>query len=227
MYPPTASSPVGKAVPDVPTDEPRAARRREPTFVGDEVALVKGLRAGNPAALAALFDRYAPRVKGVLRRVLGADSELGDALHDVFAEALASLDRLADERAIGAWLTSIAVFTARGLIRRRQRRRWLRLMAPWELPERPAPPRDVVLSEATRCCYAALDRLPADERIAFSLRFIDGLELTEVAAACRCSLATIKRRLARARVLFAAEARKHAPLASWLDAESRPDQEGS
>jgi RNA polymerase sigma-70 factor (ECF subfamily) len=77
-----------------------------------------------------------------------------------------------------------------------------------------APPED---KEALRATYRILSRLPADERIAFALRFIDGMELTEVAAACRVSLATIKRRVARAKSTFEAEAGHHPSLGPWLE----------
>jgi RNA polymerase sigma-70 factor (ECF subfamily) len=46
---------------------------------------------------------------------------------------------------------------------------------------------------------AILERLNVSDRTAFVLRFVDGIELTEVASALGVSLATIKRRLARVR----------------------------
>lgn len=44
--------------------------------------------------------------------------------------------------------------------------------------------------------YRILDRLPAAERLAWSLRHVDGERLDEVAEHCGCSLATAKRRIA-------------------------------
>jgi RNA polymerase sigma-70 factor (ECF subfamily) len=197
-----------------PTGQPSTARAL--AFVGDENALVDGLQAGNPAARAALFDRYAHHVRRVLLRVLGPDPELADVLHDVFVEALSSVRQIEDGRLLKSWLTSVAVFTARGCIRRRTRRRWLRFVAPAALPEQEAPAVDAAIHEATRCVYAVLEQLPVDERIAFALRFVDEMELTEVAAACGVSLATIKRRLARAKRRFLEEATHHAALLEWL-----------
>jgi RNA polymerase sigma-70 factor (ECF subfamily) len=40
--------------------------------------------------------------------------------------------------------------------------------------------------------------MPAAERVAFCLRYVDGKQLAEVAELCDCSLATIKRRLQKA-----------------------------
>ena len=66
-----------------------------------------------------------------------------------------------------------------------------------------------------------LGRLPADERIAFALRFIDGMELVEAAAACRVSLSTFKRRMLRAERKFAERARREPALAEWLKGAER------
>jgi RNA polymerase sigma-70 factor (ECF subfamily) len=43
-----------------------------------------------------------------------------------------------------------------------------------------------------------LDAMTVDDRLAFVLHCIDGETLDEVARICRCSLATAKRRVARA-----------------------------
>lgn len=43
-----------------------------------------------------------------------------------------------------------------------------------------------------------LESLPLEERLAWSLRHVEGHALEEVAAACDCSLATAKRRIAAA-----------------------------
>jgi RNA polymerase sigma-70 factor (ECF subfamily) len=190
-------------------------------FAGDDAAMVAAIQAGNRAAVAAFYDRYAGHVRRTLVRVLGAERELADLHHDVLLRALTSIHELRDPGLLKPWLTSIAVFTARTCILRRSRRRWLRYL-PWhEVPEVEAAPADGEAQEALRAAYAVLDTLPADDRIAFALRFVEGLELTEVAAACRVSLATIKRRLARAEEAFTARARAHPALCDWLEGGTR------
>jgi RNA polymerase sigma-70 factor (ECF subfamily) len=149
-------------------------------------------------------------------RVLGPDQELYDVLHEVFARALAEIGALEQSDRLGSWLTSIAIFTARGHIRRRQRQRWLRFFAPEELPEPVAPQADEDVHGALRSTYAILDRIPAEERITFSLRFIEGMQIGEIATACSISTATVKRRLARAEDRFAKFARRDPNLAEWM-----------
>ncbi len=115
----------------------------------------------------------------------------------------------------------IAVHVARSAIARRRRRSWLWFLPGAELPEVDSGAASGEVLDALRATYAALDRLPVDERIAFALRFIDGMELTEVAEACDTSLATIKRRLARAGARFEAEARRRPVLEPWLEGGTR------
>jgi RNA polymerase sigma-70 factor (ECF subfamily) len=161
-------------------------------------------------ARGALYDRYAAHVERVLLRVLGPDDEIADLMQEVFLAAIEGIDGLAEPARLRAWLSGIAVFKARACIRRRRRRRWLWFMAPEELPERGVEP--------------APHELPADERIAFALRLIDGMELTEVAEACGVSLATVKRRLARARDEFRERALTEPALTDWVEGGSSWDR---
>jgi RNA polymerase sigma-70 factor (ECF subfamily) len=178
--------------------------------------LVRALRAGDARAGAALFDRYGVHVRRVLARVLGPDPELSDLLQDVFVAALTSLHSIEDPSALKAWLTRTAVFTARGRIRRRSRWRFLRFVPDDELPEPPVPALDVEGNEALVAVYRVLKSLPADERIAFALRVIEGMELTAVASACGVSLSTIKRRLSGAQQRFDELSGREPVLKAWV-----------
>ncbi len=195
----------------------RRSQSELPAPESDEL-LVLSLRANHPDAGTQLFDRYAPHVRRVLVRVMGPDSEILDLVHDVFVTALESVYRLVDPKALRAWLTQIAVFTARAKIRRRVRGRILRFLPFSELPEPELPPADFEASEAMQAVYRVLEGLDTDQRIAFALRFVAGMELTEVAASCGVSLATIKRRLARAQASFSKLAEREPALAEWLKA---------
>ena len=75
--------------------------------------------------------------------------------------------------------------------------------------------------EVLRHTYALLDLLPADQRIAFTLRFFEGMELTEIAGACGVSLATVKRKLARAEHRFLLLASKQPALQERIERSER------
>jgi RNA polymerase sigma-70 factor (ECF subfamily) len=195
-------------------------------FVNDNYALIAGIRRGDATAATALYRQYRGLVERTLVRILGFDSELADAVQETFIRALGSTRLLRDPQALPSWLIRIAVCMASDLMRRRRRRRWLQFFAePQDLVDRTndqlflAEP-DLEARQALQAAHVILSGLPAQERIAFSLRRLDGMELKEVAHACGCSLATIKRRLARAEKRFLARAEKHQALENWL-AEKR------
>jgi RNA polymerase sigma-70 factor, ECF subfamily len=187
----------------------------------NDAALIASVRLGDPRARVALVDRFGPFIERLVAGALGVDVDLADVVNDVFVAVFERIHQVRDPGALRGWIGSLAVFTARGHIRRRRRWRWLRFFAPEDLPELPAPTTTPEQLELVREIYGVLERLPEDERIAFGLRFVAEMELTEVAAACRVSLATIKRRLARAEARFRVEAAKSAPLTERMERGQR------
>jgi RNA polymerase sigma-70 factor (ECF subfamily) len=184
----------------------------------EDARLVARLREGAPRATAELVERHGTHVRRVLFRVLGADdTESGDLFQEVITQAWERIDQLNDPRALKAWLTQIAVFTARKAIRRRRRRRWLTFFS--EVPEPDVDGRwaGPDMQEAARCVYRILERIPIDERIPFSLRMLEDLDLEATARACGTSLATVRRRLVKAERRFFKLARQYEALAPWLE----------
>jgi RNA polymerase sigma-70 factor, ECF subfamily len=202
-----------------PADAPPPLRviRELPGDSLSDAQLVESARGGDRRATHLLYDRHAAYVARVLTRILGSVPDVADLLHDAFRAALEELEALDDPQLFRAWITRIAVFQARGLLRKRARWRWLRVLSgedPIEEPVHMAASDEV--TEAVAAVYAILRRLPAEERIPFALRRIDGMALGEVAAACGVSLATIKRRIDRAEARFRVEARQQPSLQEWV-----------
>jgi len=139
----------------------------------------------------------------------------------VFIRALDRIGGLREVDRLGAWLTSIAVFVGRGQIRLRSRRRWLRFFSPDRTAIRQLEQPSSEARRALREVYAVLDQLPLNERMAFVIRHVHGTTLVEAAEACETSLATIKRRLARAEGRFLAAVQRRPGLAQWLKEGTR------
>jgi len=190
--------------------------RADVRALATDSSIVRAVAARQRAGGAALFDRYHTHVRRVLLHVLGPDAELADLVQEVFLVAMDSMERLSDPRSLRGWLGSIAVFTARARMRQRTRNRIFQLLPTEELPEvehEMVPPE---VDEALRATCRVLERMPADERLLFAQRFIDGTELLEIARVSRVSLSTIKRRLARAEARFSAIAGREPSLEDWL-----------
>lgn len=190
-------------------------------FSGDDVTLTAALKSGRPGAMEALYDRYAGHVERVLVRVMGFDPELYDLLQEVFIEAFRSKGAIKDGQALKAWVTTLAVFTARQCIRKRRRRRAYWVNNTDHCPDPPGIDADPASLEVLRAVYQTLSTMAVDDRIVFSLRFIEGMEVAEVAEACSVSVSTAKRRLRRAEGRFADRARKYPALLEWVEKWNR------
>ncbi|HVY30842.1 MAG TPA: sigma-70 family RNA polymerase sigma factor [Polyangiaceae bacterium] len=188
---------------------PRASAHSRPALrlVGAEPAAAGAASASavevDPRNFDEVFRRYSPYVARIALRLLGSDGEVDDLVQDVFIEAHRGLSSLREPGALGGWLARICV---RRATRRLRRRRWLKLLSLENVTERELPlsagtspeERALVLQ-----LYRRLDRLPAEERVAWLLRHVEGESLDEMVELCGWSKSTVQRRLrsAEARLL--------------------------
>ncbi len=150
------------------------------------------------ALLDALYDDYAGYVAAIGLRLLGRDSEIDDLVQDVFLDAVRGLSQLRDLDATRAWLATLTVRTARRRLRRNRLRRFVGGSDDYDystLVDTSASPEERLL--LTRC-YEVLETLPANQRLAWTLRHVEGEALAVVASRCECSLASAKRYVQRA-----------------------------
>jgi RNA polymerase sigma-70 factor (ECF subfamily) len=119
----------------------------------------------------------------------------------VFLCAFEQLHRLNEPAAFRGWLIRIAINKVRMVIRRRRMLRVLGLDRTASDATLETIAREDLSAEA-RVELAEIDqvlgRLPAEQRIAWVLRHVEGHTVRDVSRLCGCSLATIKRRLAAA-----------------------------
>jgi RNA polymerase sigma factor (sigma-70 family) len=182
----------------------------------DDDALVRGLRAGDPRSTREAWFRFGPTVRRLLLRALGPIPEMEDLSQEVFITFFDRVHTLRDARTVTAFIMSITAFKIRHHLRWRWVRRWI-------VPAGPTPPRDLRTvqtdadsREALQRLFAVLDRLDALDRTAFTLRFVEEMELQQVADAMGWSTATTKRRLNRTWKRLSALLRDDAALEPFL-----------
>jgi RNA polymerase sigma-70 factor (ECF subfamily) len=190
----------------MPTPQSSPARRPPLRLVGSEGAASGDERAPvDPRDFDQVFRRYSPYVARIAARLLGSDGEVDDLVQDVFLEAHRGLPALREPGALGGWLSRICVRRATRRLRRRRLLSWLSLD---NVSERELPLTVGVTAEeraeAARL-YRALDRLPAQERVAWLLRHVEGETLDDMVELCGCSKSTVQRRLWRAEAQLARE----------------------
>jgi len=136
-----------------------------------------------PAAFAAIYDHYFPRVYNYVRYRVGDAETADDVTAQVFERALARIGSYRPERApFAAWLFAIARNAVTDHLRARKRRRWLSLDVLRDQASAAPRPEEVVLHHETRAeLLAAVARLSDRERDLIALKFAAGLTNRRIA----------------------------------------------
>lgn len=166
----------------------------------DESELIAGLCRRDAAAAQSLYTQYSGLVRRVLIQALGSERDVDDLVQDTLIVVVNRAPALRKVQSFRSFVIGVAIHLAKNEIRRRAVRRFVGLEDSTEVPL--VDPHDASSAQIGRHLYRALDKMETSSRMAFVLRFVHGCELAEVAQACECSIATIKRRLARAEHRF-------------------------
>ena len=166
----------------------------------DDEKLVARARHHDLLAFETLYRRHAGFAFNLAVRIQGTAIDAEDIVHDAFLKANERLAELRDGAAFRGWLGSIVVRLVRTRLRRRRLLSSLGLASPEPIEldaiasTNADPESRVLLAQV----YSLLQTLPADDRIAWTLRYVDHHRLEAVAQLVDCSLATAKRRILRA-----------------------------
>ncbi len=180
-----------------PSSESPASSRALGLDDGQLVAMVLG---GERSAFEQLYRRHANFAFNLAVRLQGSSTDIEDIVHDAFLKAHSQLAQLRDASSFSSWLGSIVVSLVRTRLRRSRILRGLGLAVPDQVELESVASHHAgpeVRAELAQI-YALLRVLPADERIAWTLRYVERNRLEDVALLADCSLATAKRRIQRA-----------------------------
>lgn len=168
----------------------------------DDEALVARLQEGDRWAMEAFYQRFVHKITGISAKLLRNRADIEDVVQDTFIQAYRDIGQLMEPRFIERWLVRIAVNRAHRRFRKRALKRRLGLDRSLD-DERFVDQVGVAAPQEARAELAlldsAFDAMRIDDRVCFVLRYFEGYRLEEVARAVDCSLATAKRRLARAK----------------------------
>lgn len=163
----------------------------------DDLAVVRRLASGDAEALGALYDRFAPMLLAVARRILGAGGEAEEVLQETFLQAWNQAERYDPARSsVSTWLVLIARSRALDRFRSRDARGRAADAAAFQpAPETSGGAEESVLhQERRKRVREVLQSLPAEQREVLELAFFEGLSQTEIATRTGAPLGTVKTR---------------------------------
>ena len=148
----------------------------------DEASLLQRARQHDPAALAAIYDTYAPKIYAYIYRHVGDAQRAEDLTSAVFLKMLEALrsDKFARE-ALQSWLYRIAHNCIIDDARRRQRRPTAALYDNAPLPPEAHPDFLVDKQLERERLREAMNELTDDQRQVIILRFGEGMTAPQTA----------------------------------------------
>jgi RNA polymerase sigma-70 factor (ECF subfamily) len=157
------------------------------------------LAAASPIDFGELLDTEQAELLRLAQRLVWDREEARDLVQATFADAYEKRRQLRDRAAARAWLRRILVHRAMTVLRRK--RLWSRLRGLFlddEVDRAGSPEQALEVSRARATLLRALRGLPAQQATAFTLRYLTGLSLDEVASAMSIGKGTVRIHLYRA-----------------------------
>jgi len=154
---------------------------------------VKRAAEGDPVAFARLVAEHHAAMTRVAYVIVGDPAAASDAVQSAWSIAWQRIEGLRDPSQVRAWLVAIAANEARGALRRGRRQPVVDLSVALDHAVGGDPADAIDLVDLER----ALRRLGPDDRTLIALRYVAGLDSTEIAAQLGGSASGIRSRLAR------------------------------
>jgi RNA polymerase sigma-70 factor, ECF subfamily len=174
-----------------------------------ETEAIRGVLAGNKDAYRVLMDRHFYSVTRVTFRITGNEADAEEAAQEAFLRAYNKLPGFRQDSAFSTWIMRIAMNTAINLVERRNRD--VSYHAPRiadepsvadhtvRVADKRSGPEGVLLNrEAISLRKAAMAELTPMERTAFTLRHMEEVPMSEIAAALNITINSAKQAVFRA-----------------------------
>jgi len=160
-----------------------------------EHRLIRLAADGDTTAIRSLYDRYAPRVYAVVRRIAGDDDLAQDYAQEAWIRAIRALPSFRGDSRFSTWLHRIAVNAALQAIRKAETRRRHEGPAPDDVPIAPVEHDSLLQVKLER----ALDDLPEGMRRVLILHDVEGYTHDEIGDVLGVTSGTSKSQLFKAR----------------------------
>jgi RNA polymerase sigma-70 factor (ECF subfamily) len=174
----------------------------------DEHELIQGLRQGEEPAFRWLVENYRNKVYHTVINIVQQEADAEDATQEVFIKVFESIDQFKQESTLSTWIYRIAVRKALDKLRRRKTRQKLQQLLPWWMPaekkdEQPLfhhPGIELENKEKAAILFKAIDELPENQRIAFTLIVVQKMSYQEVVPILGKNIKALESLISRAKV---------------------------
>lgn len=172
-----------------------------------ENTAAEALRSGDPRAYALLVDQYADPIYRLVMSIVQHQEEAEDITQEVFTTVFTSIAKFKGDSLLSTWMYRIAVNKCQEMLRKQSRQKRSGKMVSYDQAGNHAagqsafmhPQQELEKNEQAQILLHALEQLPEQQRIAFSLHKIDGFSYEEIAAILDTSLSAVESLIFRGR----------------------------
>lgn len=174
----------------------------------NEWNLIEQLKQGNDAAFKTIVDQTQGLVYNTVIGIVQNAEDAEDVTQEVFVQLYESIDSFKGESKLSTWLYRIAVSKAMDHLRKKKRKKRFAFIqslfgANDELAHDPPdfvhPGVKLDSKEEAKALFRAIDQLPGNQKIAFTLHRIEGLSYQEISEIMKTTIASVESLLHRAR----------------------------
>jgi RNA polymerase sigma-70 factor (ECF subfamily) len=173
----------------------------------NEPEFIARLQQGDETAFSQLVDGWKDRVFNTALGLIQHHEDAEDITQEVFISVWKSIDEYRADAGIGTWLYRITVSRSLDLIRKKKaRKRFAFLKLIWrsepeleEIPDFIHPGVQLERKQDAAALFAAVRKLPDQQRIAYSLQKVEGLPYTEIALILETTVPAVESLLQRAK----------------------------
>ena len=174
----------------------------------DEKELIKALKKGEEAAFRSIVELYQNRVYNTVLSITQNRLEAEDICQEVFMEVYSSVGNFRGEARLSTWIYRIASNKSLEFLRKNKAQKRFAFVRSLfgkndETEVQPShfehPGVQLENKERAAILFRAIEKLPENQRIAYSLHHLEGLSYAEIAETMEQSLKSVESLLFRAK----------------------------
>ncbi|HEY2721452.1 MAG TPA: RNA polymerase sigma factor [Chitinophagaceae bacterium] len=174
----------------------------------DEQILIKKLKQGDEAAFKEIVGTWQNMVYNTAIGILQNAEDAEDVAQDVFVQVYESVKNFKAESKFSTWLYRITVSKALDHLRRKKRKKRFAYIQSLfgvnneviiERPDFQHPGVTLDNKERAAVLFKAIDQLPENQKIAFTLHKLEGLSYQEISEVMKTSVSSVESLMHRAK----------------------------
>lgn len=170
---------------------------------------IEALKKGDNRAFQLLLDQFSEKVFNLSVGILQNQEDAEDITQEIFTTVYLSISKFKGDSKLSTWIYRIAVNKCREHIRTKSRKKRFGFLTTLDKIETGNlsslhanffhPGIELENKERLAILFGAIERLPENQRVAFSMHKIEGIPYEEVAAIMEVSLSSVESLMFRAK----------------------------